>query len=193
MARRAALQLNEQQWLAIKGRYGLENITKEQFNTSLRDRRRVTRISKQLEKSIDDSGITLNNYRTVVRSVREAALQGEIAKTFEAAAFGDQLSVKQAQRNIARFKKGLERMKEYDAEYVYAYKDGGVRYFKFDVEEGTVTISTISRTSDAAPFEKTYNIKEWPGLDTVLGMARTEVLQRVTTEVSQILFDEDEE
>lgn len=193
MARRQAIQLTESQWLAIKGRYGLDKVTREQFNTSLRDRRKATRISKTLEKAIDDSGIELKNYRMIVRSIREAALQREMAKTFEAAAFGDKTSVKEAQRSIARFKKGLERMKQYDAEYVYTDSSGATRYFKFNLESGEVTIATISRGIEAAASEKTYDIRESRGLSTILGMARTQQFQKTTEDVSSILFDADDD
>lgn len=190
--RRSPIQVTEKQWLSIKAKWGLDNVSRDQFNTSLRDRRRVIRMSKALEKALDDSGMSPNDYRRLVRSTKEFALTEKAAVVFEKAAFGDEISVKKAQFFIGGFKKSLERMRDYDAEYVYVYKDGSVNYFKFDVDNHQVEV-TWSGGKGGATITKTYDISEAKGLSTVLGMAKTKEMRKVSEEVGEILLDESEE
>jgi len=180
---RRPIQLTKDQFNAIKGKYGLDNITREQFNTSLRDRHRAIRLSDKLVKNIDDSGMTLNDYRRIIRATKEAALVERGAEIFKEAAFGDKTAIKHAKFFIGGFRKSLERMMTYDTEYVYIYKGAGTNTFRFNIDEGEVTI-----TSSETGSEKTYNIDEWPGLRTVLGMSKTVKARKAFEEVSDVLF-----
>lgn len=188
MARRAPIQVTEEQWQAIKGKYGFEYVTREQFNTSLRDRRRSIRMSQALMKNVEDSGVSLNAYRRVVRSTKEYALTEKAAKVFEEAAFGDKISTKKAQFLIGGFKKSLEKMKSYDAEYVYQYAGGLVNYFKFNLDTHEVEI-TYSGGSGGPGLTKTYDISEAKGLSTVLSMAKTKEHRKVTEEIADLLAE----
>lgn len=188
MARRAPIQVNEEQWQAIKGKYGLENVTRDQFNTSLRDRRRSIRMSNALVKNVEESGISLNAYRRIVRSTKEYALTEKAAAVFEKAAFGDEISVRKAKFMIGGFRKSLEKMKAYDAEYVYQYSGGAINFFKFNLETHEVEI-TWSGGRSGNVMTQTYDISEAKGLSTVLNMAKTKEHRKVTEEISDLLSE----
>ena len=177
MARRAAIQLSEEQWQNIKAKFGFEYVTREQFNTSLRDRRVVVRISKTVEKALDNSGVELNVYRRAVRSIREVGIIQNLRENLKAAKGGDKVAQREATKGLKRMQMALGRMQESDVDYVYTYKGGNARQFIFNVAEGTVQV-----IDEQYGTSKTYGINETAGFAGVLAQATSKMLRRFRKE-----------